>query len=131
MSFEEYLKKEKIEFSQNEENSPFVYSLYYGYIATHEIQSLNYISQADLKRLNALEKFLSEEANPSPNNFISSVKSIPGYAKLLKSYPKQNNIFVDLKERGSLFVAQKINTYCQMKNNDKESQNGKEKQKSV
>ena len=104
---------------------------YYGYIATHEIQSLNYISQADLKRLNALEKFLSEEANPSPKNFISSVKSIPGYAKLLKSYPKQNNIFVDLKERGSLFVAQKINTYSQMKNNDKESQNGKEKQKSV
>ena len=59
------------------------------------------------------------------------MKSIPGYAKPLKSYPKQNNIFVDLKERGSLFVAQKINTYSQMKNNDKESQNGKEKQKSV
>lgn len=130
MNFEEFLQKEKIEFSQNEENSPFVYSVYYSHLAIHEIQSLNFISQADLKRLNILAKYLSEE-NFSQEKFVFSIKNHPEYIKLLRKYPKESNVFVDLKEKGALFVAQKINTYCQMKNYDKGSKNGKEKQKSL
>lgn len=117
MNFKEYLKTKGDTYSPEEERQSFQYYLHYGTPLEKYVScSLKHISQADMKRLKALDYFITDE-NPIKEEVVDSVEKMPDFLTLWKKYPPEEDIFEDLRRKGAFYVANKIELFESNKKN--------------
>lgn len=136
ISFGKFLKDTKFSVSPGEDKLPFVCSLYYPCHGEHTFEklTLRYVSQSDMRRIWAIDEYLSQtKPTEQLNDFFTMVEEIDDkrFSSILNGYPGgKERAIEDLIANGSLAFAEKYNKN-QTRISNEQTQKHKEQTRSL